>query len=1678
MSGALRKTTIEIDWKINNQMLQKADEETDRIVRSADKMERNFNQSARSVDGTTRAIHKQSNEVRESATRVDKLDKNFKEAKNSANQFGNSAKGAVDKTKNSVDSAKNSVNKLDNEIDKTTKNANSKFSALKTTIIAVGSALAVAGGKAMFNYASDTNESLNKVDVAFKGNAESVKRWSKTTMDNIGLAQGTALDLAATYGDMSTSMGLSTQEAEKMSTSMVDLAGNLASFKNIDIDRANTALNGVFTGETEALKSLGIVMTQTNLEQFALETGAGKVAKSSTEVTKQNIAREKAQKKLNEAIKEHGKNSLEAREAQNKLQEIQAKTSEGAKVNLKDMKQDELVRLRYNYVMKQTTNAHGDFKNTSDQAANASRVFSESVKELASNAGQFLLPVITPLIIKASDFTKKLSDIPGAVKGMKEKFKPAFEVFETVGDFFKKDLIPSAKELAKSMGPGFIEGGVLAFKGLGIVLNTTVIPAFKAVTKFTRENPDSMKRIAKYATVGVAGFLGFKLVKNTIDKVTVAIGKMNSKLLSIGPSAAAGATEANVAMSTIGTTTNGAGGVVLPGGKGKGKGKIKLFSKATAGLKSMGKFGKLASGVGVLGVGLSATELIGMNKDNAGEKTGGFGGSLGGMAGGAAIGTAIAPGIGTAIGGAIGAFAGTALGKELGKYVQKEGPKILDKFKTGWKGLSKIAEEHPILGANINVINKTIDAAKKGIKAVGDTHKAVWNISKAMVADPLKIDAGGKGVSKDSAKAMNKYLSAEQKLQNDSTSRIVDGKSISGNEYKENMKTHDNMSIQLVNATDKKSAKANNDWDRLVASGAVSKDVASAKKHTNNETASINKADIKKNTEELKRLEKSRFEEQRKIEENAAGAILKIKENAKKKGVKLSKEEKAEIEQINKDKVTAIQVSESTYSKKSAEIQKKQRKEATIALSKSAKEQKIILGNLENSKSEMSAKAAASVVKNSAKQRNATVKEANKEFKDTKRILDEKRFVTGEIGEKEYREAIKQAKKKKDGTIDEAEKMHKEVVNQAQKQAKGHLKEVDWETGETLSKWDQFKKATSETFNSIKDAALGKWNELSSATVNIFSGMKDASLRVWDSFKTNLYKMVNNVITAVNKVLSFFSIGSIPLLGNGNIGASQENKLSAKDKKTYHSTSQSGNLAMNYTGSDSAAGQIMAGEEGFEIAYNKNSAQARILGKNGPEITTVAPGTKILNHAESKKMMSGGMGAGTVLPGFAKGTNGAVESLKSLGSNAIDSVKNAGNKVKDVASSAWDFATDPVAGVNKLMAKYNKLPNNSPMANMAGGMFKYFGKGAGDWLKEKLADVFMTSDGGGEGGGMFSPHFGSPFRMTSGYGPRTVFGKQEFHKGIDYGAPTGTPLPAQYGGKVSRAGTAGGFGNLVSITAGKGIENLYGHLSKILTSAGSVVKAGQIIGLVGSTGRSTGPHVHYQVNQNGKSVNPSSSLGGGSFNGKGGSKAVNGWVQQAIGLTGVPASWSNALATIAMKESNGNPNAVNNWDINAKRGMASQGLMQTIPATFNAYKMKGHGNILNPVDNIIAAIGYIKARYGTVFNVPGIKALASGKAYKGYKRGGRPPVNETVLVGEEGPELFETDTAGTVHTAQKTKQMLNKSSSGTTINFNPTINITVEGGSSESESSIRKTVRAEMEKLFEKLVGIYSPGEV
>lgn len=119
------------------------------------------------------------------------------------------------------------------------------------------------------------------------------------------------------------------------------------------------------------------------------------------------------------------------------------------------------------------------------------------------------------------------------------------------------------------------------------------------------------------------------------------------------------------------------------------------------------------------------------------------------------------------------------------------------------------------------------------------------------------------------------------------------------------------------------------------------------------------------------------------------------------------------------------------------------------------------------------------------------------------------------------------------------------------------------------------------------------------------------------------------------------------------------------------------------------------------------------------------------------------------------------------------------------------------------------------------------------------------------------------------------------------------------------------------------------------------------------------------------------------------SAQVKEWVQQAMQILeqhGVPASKldPNAIALIIQHESGGNPNAVNNWDVNAQEGHPSEGLMQTIAPTFSEYALPGHGNILNPVDNIIAGCQYAIARYGSLDNVPGVVSVEHGGNYVGY----------------------------------------------------------------------------------------------
>ncbi len=114
-------------------------------------------------------------------------------------------------------------------------------------------------------------------------------------------------------------------------------------------------------------------------------------------------------------------------------------------------------------------------------------------------------------------------------------------------------------------------------------------------------------------------------------------------------------------------------------------------------------------------------------------------------------------------------------------------------------------------------------------------------------------------------------------------------------------------------------------------------------------------------------------------------------------------------------------------------------------------------------------------------------------------------------------------------------------------------------------------------------------------------------------------------------------------------------------------------------------------------------------------------------------------------------------------------------------------------------------------------------------------------------------------RIASGFGYRIdpVYKTTKLHAGLDFAAPQGTPIYATADGTVSLAGNSGdGYGNHVIINHGYGYETLYGHMVRVKTTVGKAVKRGEIIGYVGSTGKSTGPHCHYEVHKNGNKIDP------------------------------------------------------------------------------------------------------------------------------------------------------------------------------------------------------------------------------
>ncbi|HAP4465431.1 TPA: peptidoglycan DD-metalloendopeptidase family protein, partial [Enterococcus faecalis] len=858
-------------------------------------------------------------------------------------------------------------------------------------------------------------------------------------------------------------------------------------------------------------------------------------------------------------------------------------------------------------------------------------------------------------------------------------------------------------------------------------------------------------------------------------------------------------------------------------------------------------------------------------------------------------------------------------------------------------------------------------------------------------------------------------------------------------------------------------------------------------KAVSTELATFRKRAYSDNVNELKKLEKEEHDAGIQAAERYTARINAIKEKARQENRNLSKSDLEEIESNEKSAAAATRVVQEEYAQKKAALNENMKRQAVGALSESAKEQKIIMGNLKNISGEISAQQAADIVSASYKAKEGAIKSANEKYAETKRILDEERYVNGTITQAQYEEALKKAQEQRDGVVSQAEKQHEEVVTQAKKQAEGHLEQVDWETGETLSKWDVFKKSSKKKFKEIWDGTVEGAKNFGKSFGEAIDKVVSSALETWDNFKTGLADKVNAVTGGINVVLDFFGIKKIPKW-EPNTPNSTKNK-----KGRSFSTGSRG---------ASYSGQALVGEEGVELAYNKSTSSMRLLGENGPEITNVSSGERILNHTDTKAVLNGGMGQGTVLPGFHKGKgNGlsdfvdsakdfganAVDKLKDFGSNAVDKAKEIGTKAiektKDIAETAKDWLLDPVGKVTSLFKKHNTYKKGNNIQGLGYGVMNKLKDSSVEWVKNKLEafkGFFDSEDGGTFGSGAFAPHFGSPFVRTSDYGKRPgLYG--DFHTGIDYAAPMGTSIPAQHPGLVDWVQSSSiGLGEHVGVKVANNLWAMYGHMSRIRAKKGEQVKAGEIIGNVGSSGWSTGPHVHYELRKggpNGQHVNPDT------YGGAHVAVGAAGWepqVRKAAKQMNQQVSDSevNGILAQIQRESSGNQSIIQSsavWDVNTASGNPARGLLQYIPQTFDAYKVRGYENIMNGFHQLMAFFNNSNWRTDLPYGRSGWGP--TGHRIRAYAKGGRPSKGETVLVGENGPELFEADTAGTVHPHEKTKELFKQGTPA--VNFSP--NITINVGDSTDKSvvgDIREAVKKVLEDEYAKLLNILGTGEV
>lgn len=237
--------------------------------------------------------------------------------------------------------------------------------------------------------ASDLQEVQNVVDVTFTTMSDQVNNFAKSAATSAGLSERMAKQYVGTFGAMATSFGFAEAEAFEMSTALTQLSGDLASFYNVSQDEAMGKLKGIFTGETEALKELGVVMSQTELDAYALENGFGKTTSAMTE--------------------------------------------------------QEKVTLRYQFVMDRLSAASGDFVRTQDSWANQTKVLALQWEEFMGVLGEILITAILPVVQAVNE------NMVPALSGLAELFEFLMKILEPVFAIITDLVLPALGLLGEGL---------------------------------------------------------------------------------------------------------------------------------------------------------------------------------------------------------------------------------------------------------------------------------------------------------------------------------------------------------------------------------------------------------------------------------------------------------------------------------------------------------------------------------------------------------------------------------------------------------------------------------------------------------------------------------------------------------------------------------------------------------------------------------------------------------------------------------------------------------------------------------------------------------------------------------------------------------------------------------------------------------------------------------------------------------------------------------------------------------------------------------------------------------------------------------------------------------------------------------------------------------------------------